>query len=79
MEENKQKFFITILDILAKDYTQTCNSPSGSKLSIIGDNIMIMGGLSHATIKRLMDTKYLIELSDNDNLCIKNMEVEKNG
>lgn len=72
MEPKTQNFFIKVLDILSKDYTQTCNEPSGTKLSIVGDEITVTGGLSYATLKRLMDSGLLIDLChETGQLCIK--------
>jgi len=65
-EQNKQKFWATVLKVLNADWSQTCNDAPGTKIRIedSGARIVIETGISSDTLKNLMETKYLVSCEE---------------
>jgi hypothetical protein len=68
---NINEFREYVLEILEKDYTQTCNGATGTKMQVLKDCIIIKGGLSNDTLRKLVTGKYLCDVNENGNVEIR--------
>lgn len=67
-EINTEYFWTTVLKILKTDWSQTCNDAPGTKVRLESesdrDTIIIETGISSNTLRKLMETKYLVSCEE---------------
>ena len=75
----RSEFWTEINEILRNDSSQSVNNSKGTKIRLTRDGIIIECGISAYTLKKLINTKYLIHCTEEGRVYIDDIVLRDGG